>query len=217
MTAATITPAAGADGALDDGVLATLRGASAPVRALLVGVLLNRLGRFLQVYLVLFLTARGFSAPEAGLALGAYGAITGWVWGNLVQDLQQGERPWTLTVLLVLSLVTAPLLLAEAFKRYPQWWIAVMLRTRMAVLFGQTRQQRLPRTPPGEVVARSMDADRYARYADRWVDFLNGLVIVAITAAAGQSLLAGGVLLAVILFAPGGLVGILSRRRRQRA
>lgn len=132
-------------------------------------------------------------------ALGAYGAITGWAWGNLVQDLQQGERPWTLTVLLVLSLVTAPLLLAEAFKRYPQWWIAVMLRARMAVLFGQTRQQRLPRTPPGEVVARSMDADRYARYADRWVDFLNGIVIVAITAAAGQSLLAGGVLLAVMV------------------
>src|SRR5690606_39695840 len=44
------------------------------------------------------------------------------------------------------------------------------------------RAERLPRTPPGEVVARSMDADRYARYADRWVDFINGLVIAALTA-----------------------------------
>ncbi len=97
MTAATITPAAGADGALDDGVLATLRGASGPVRALLVGVLLNRLGRFLQVYLVLFLTARGFSAPEAGLALGAYGAgtVAGVLVGGVLAD-RLGARLCTL-------------------------------------------------------------------------------------------------------------------------
>ncbi|WP_323792879.1 ABC transporter ATP-binding protein, partial [Nocardioides sp.] len=44
-----------------------------------------------------------------------------------------------------------------------------------------------------------MDADRYARYADRWVDFGTGLVIVAVTAIAGWSLLAGGVLLAVMV------------------
>ena len=47
---------------------------------------------------------------------------------------------------------------------------------RAAVLDGQTAQHRLERTPPGEVVARTMDADRLARYADRWVDFVNGLV-----------------------------------------
>ena len=44
---------------------------------------------------------------------------------------------------------------------------------------GRRAQHRLERTPPGEVVARTMDADRLARYADRWVDFVNGLVIVA--------------------------------------
>jgi ATP-binding cassette subfamily B protein len=37
-----------------------------------------------------------------------------------------------------------------------------------------------------------------ARYGDRWVDFVNGLVIAAVTAAAARSLLAGGVLLAVM-------------------
>src|SRR5699024_11096230 len=57
----------------------------------------------------------------------------------------------------------------------------------------------LPRTPPGEVVARSMDADRYARYADRWVDFINGLVIAAATALLGGTWLAGAVLLAVMV------------------
>ena len=41
------------------------------------------------------------------------------------------------------------------------------------------------RTPPGEVVARTMDADRLARYADRWVDFVNGLAIAAVTALVG--------------------------------
>ena len=61
-----------------------------------------------------------------------------------------------------------------------------MLRARMAVLYGQTRQRRMARTPPGEVVARSMDADRYARYADRWVDFTNGLIIAGLTAPPGR-------------------------------
>jgi ABC-type multidrug transport system fused ATPase/permease subunit len=67
------------------------------------------------------------------------------------------------------------------------------------VLIGQTAQHRLERTPPGEVVARTMDADRLARDADRWVDFVNGLAIVAVTALVAQSWLAGGVLLAVMV------------------
>ena len=84
--------------------------------------------------------------------------------------------------MLVGCLLVVPFLTASAFFRYPRWWIEVMLRTRMAVLAGQTRAERLPRTPPGEVVARAMDSDRYARYADRWVDFGNGLAIAVITA-----------------------------------
>ncbi len=130
---------------------------------------------------------------------GAFGAVTGWIWGLLVTDLQQGGRPMGLVVALVVSLMVAPLLLALAFKVYPRWWIAVMLRVRAAVLQGQTEQRRLVRTPPGEVVARAMDADRLARYADRWVDLVNGLVIVALTTVLAGSLLAGGVLLAVMV------------------
>jgi ABC-type multidrug transport system fused ATPase/permease subunit len=99
----------------------------------------------------------------------------------------------------VVSLLAAPVMLANAFWRYPQWWVEVMLRARMAVLFGQTGQRRLARTPPGEVVARSMDADRYARYADRWVDFLNGLVIAGITALLAGTWMAGAVLLVVMM------------------
>ncbi|NPC99042.1 ABC transporter ATP-binding protein [Nocardioides sp. zg-DK7169] len=157
--------------------------------------------------------------PQWGLAgaglfvllamVGAYGAVTGWIWGHLVQDLRDGAAPWGLTTALTVSLIASPLLLAEAFRRYPRWWVEVLLRVRMAVLAGQTEQRRLRRTPPGEVVARAMDADRFARYADRWVDVLTGLLLVVVTAAASVNLLAGGVLLAVM--AASALASMLGR------
>jgi ABC-type multidrug transport system fused ATPase/permease subunit len=132
---------------------------------------------------------------------GAYGALTGYVWGRLVEQLQAGARPVGLTVALVGSLLAAPFLLSVAFRVYPQWWVAALLRVRLAVLRGQTMQHRLPRTPPGEVVGRAMDSDRFVRYADRWVDFVNGLLIVGVTAIAARSLLAGCVLVAVMVVA----------------
>lgn len=134
-----------------------------------------------------------------GSLLGAQGAITGLIWGHVVESVGRGETSWPLTAALVLCLVTMPLALAEAFILYPRWWVEVMLRTRMAVLYGQTSQTRLPRTPPGEVVARSMDADRYSRYADRWVDFVNGIILAAVTALLAGTWVAGGVLLAVMV------------------
>ncbi|TQL70149.1 ABC-type multidrug transport system fused ATPase/permease subunit [Nocardioides albertanoniae] len=150
-----------------------------------------------------------FIRPEWGVAgallflfasmSGAQGAFTGLLWGLIVESLQGGGMPTVLSALLVVSLLAAPVMLADAFYRYPRWWIEVMLRARMAVLYGQTRQHRLTRTPPGEVVARSMDADRYARYSDRWVDFVNGLVIAAITALLAGTALAGAVLLVVMV------------------
>src|SRR5262249_58160285 len=129
--------------------------------------------------------------------------------------LQDGGRPFGLTLVLVVSLLGSPALLAVAIRRYPQWWIAVMMRARTRVLFGQTSAHRLERTPPGEVVARTMDADRMARYADRWVDFISGLAIAVVTAVVAQSLLAGGVLLAVMLASS--LASSLGRRVARRA
>ena len=134
-----------------------------------------------------------------GTIFAPLGAITGYLWGRVVEDLQAGVTPVPLTLVLAASLLAAPLLLADAFRRYPRWWTEVLLRVRMSVLLGQIRSRRLPRNPPGEVVARSMDADRFARYADRWVDFVNGLLIVAITMVAGGTWLAGAVLLAVMV------------------
>ena len=136
--------------------------------------------------------------------------MTGWVWGHIVTDLQQGERPGLLVVALVVSLVISPLLLSQAFRTYPHWWVEVRLRVRAAVLHGQTAQRRLVRTPPGEVVARTMDADRLARYTDRWVDFVNGLVVAAMTALIAQTWVAGAVLLTVMVVSA--LASTLGRR-----
>ena len=141
---------------------------------------------------------------------GAFGAVTGWLWGLVVSDLQDGRTPWLLTGALVVSILVSPLLLASAIRRYPRWWVAVMIRVRANVLQGQTDQRRLHRTPPGEVVARAMDADRYARYADRWVDFSNGLLIALVTSLIAQSLLAGGILLLVMVVSA--LASSLGRR-----
>lgn len=135
----------------------------------------------------------------AASLVAAQGAVTGFLWGRTVEGLRAGEAPVALAaVLVVLLLLVAPCG-ALAFRLYPRWWVEVLLRVRMAVLVGQTQQHRLRRTPPGEVVARALDADRFARYADRWVDLANGLVLVAVTAVLSWSLLAGAVLLGVLV------------------
>ncbi|MFT4084058.1 MAG: ABC transporter ATP-binding protein [Nocardioides sp.] len=134
----------------------------------------------------------------AGSIFAPLGAVTGFLWGRIVDRLADGGTPVVATAVMAALLLSAPFLLADAFRRYPRWWIEVMLRVRMSVLIGQTRAHRLPASPPGEVVARAMDADRFARYADRWVDFSNGLLIALMTMVFGGTWMAGGILVAVM-------------------
>ncbi|GAB49594.1 ATP-binding cassette domain-containing protein [Mobilicoccus pelagius] len=134
---------------------------------------------------------------------GAMGGLTGYTWGHTVESLERGETPWVWLVATVVAILLGPVALSAAVVRYPRWWVEVLLRVRMAVLRGQTDQRRLPKVPPGEVVARAMDADRFARYADRWVDFTNGLLIAAFTALAARTWLAGLVLLVVMVASAG--------------
>jgi MFS family permease len=70
------------------GVLATWRQTPSSVRALLAGVFVSRLAGFLVIFLVLFLTHRGFSSSQAGLALGLYGAgsLVGTFVGGYLSD-----------------------------------------------------------------------------------------------------------------------------------
>src|SRR5215216_5837570 len=70
------------------GVLATWRQTPRQAKALLAGVFVNRLAGFLQIFLVLFLTHRGYSSSQAGLALGLYGAgaVVGTFAGGWLSD-----------------------------------------------------------------------------------------------------------------------------------
>jgi MFS family permease len=117
----------------NDGIWATLRDSSVPVRAMLAGVLVNRLGAFLQVFLVLFLTNRGFTDVQAGLALACYGAgsFTGIVLGGALAD-RLGPRYATL-----LSMIgTASLLIVVLYVRsLPAVFASVLLCGLVAQLY----------------------------------------------------------------------------------
>lgn len=71
-----------------DGILVTWQQAPRAVRALLIGVFVNKLGGFVQIFLVLFMTERGFGSVPAGAALGVYGAgsVAGVLAGGAVSD-----------------------------------------------------------------------------------------------------------------------------------
>ncbi|MGW7332580.1 MDR family MFS transporter [Streptomyces sp. NPDC054840] len=92
-------------------VVQTLRGIPGPIWLVLVGMLINRLGNFLQIYLVLYLTDKGFSTSAAAFALGAYGvgSVVGVLAGGSISD--RVGHAWTivgsmaLAGLLTLSLV----------------------------------------------------------------------------------------------------------------
>ncbi|MGF7233368.1 MAG: MFS transporter [Frankia sp.] len=104
-----------ADSLPDPGIVGTFRDAPPAVRSLLAGTLINRLGTFLQLFLVLFLTARGFSAVQAGAALGGYGAglVAGVLLGGTFTDRVGARRTITF------SMATAGILLiAIAYLRY---------------------------------------------------------------------------------------------------
>ncbi len=55
------------------GVRAAFVEAPLAVKVVLVGILINRLGSFLNLFLVLYLTSKGFSTEQAAFALTAYG------------------------------------------------------------------------------------------------------------------------------------------------
>ncbi|MFD5480874.1 MDR family MFS transporter [Streptomyces hawaiiensis] len=82
------------------GVKTVWRESPTAVKSLLVGTMVNRLGGFIQVFMVLYMTQRGFSDSQAGVALGVYGAgtVLGVLTGGWLSD-RIGPRltiMWTL-------------------------------------------------------------------------------------------------------------------------
>jgi MFS family permease len=128
------------------GVLATWRQTPRSARALLAGVFVNRLAGFLQIFLVLFLTHRGYSSGEAGLALGLYGAgaVVGTVIGGWLSD-----RLTARTVTLVSMMGSAGLLVAILYLRwYPLVLLAVILASAVGQLYRPAAQAMLTELTP---------------------------------------------------------------------
>jgi MFS family permease len=107
-----------------DGILVTWRESPLASKAMLAGIVVNRLGAFIQVFLVLFLTHRGFSEVQAGTALGIYttGAVLGVLLGGSMTD-RLGARATILVsmvgsavlILSILYLSNYPALVAAVF------------------------------------------------------------------------------------------------------
>jgi MFS family permease len=92
------------------------------VWVLFAGTLVNRFGSFVLIFLALYLTRRGFTAPQAGLAMGAYGAgaiIASIVGGWLADHIGRRNS-------IVLSMVSSAAVML-AFPHAESYWLLVTL------------------------------------------------------------------------------------------
>ncbi|GAA3616683.1 MFS transporter [Nonomuraea rosea] len=113
------------------GVLATFTESPFAVKALLFGVLVNKLGSFVQVFLILFLTTRGFTGVQAGIALGVYGA--GSVLGVLIGGTLADRIGARMTIVLGM-LGTAVLLVAVLHIR---WYAGILAAVALVGMISQ--------------------------------------------------------------------------------
>ncbi|GCE00171.1 MFS transporter [Embleya hyalina] len=97
-------------------VVATFRQASLPAKTLLTGAFINRLGAFLNIFLVLFLTSRDYSDAQAAFALGVYGggAIVGVLLGGAL-SIRLGARNASVVSMVGASVPLAAILYLPSF------------------------------------------------------------------------------------------------------
>lgn len=98
------------------GVLRTLREMPNPVRVLACGIALNRMGSFVVVFLVLYLTDMGYSPSQAGIVLTAFGiaSIVGtFAGGSVINRL--GTRQAIVVSMLLSSAATAAIGLVKGY------------------------------------------------------------------------------------------------------
>lgn len=133
------------------GVLATWRQTSSQARALLIGIFVSKLAGFLQIFLVLFLTHRGYSPGQAGLALGIYGAgaVLGTFGGGWLSD-RLSPRTATLISMLGSAVLTISVLY---LRYYPLILVAVIMASAVGQLYRPAAQAMITElTPPGQLV-----------------------------------------------------------------
>lgn len=151
--------------------------------------------------------SRGMAGAAAFVVLSlasAQGVVTAYAWSIAVQRLADGAglgEVWLPLAAVVILLGLGAFALPLGFHGYFRWWTEILLRVRTALLVAQTAQRRNSARAPGEIVARALDAERLVQYVDRWVDLTTGAVVIAVATALSGSLLAGGVLLAILLVA----------------
>ncbi|WP_019872675.1 MFS transporter [Salinispora oceanensis] len=112
-------------GAKGPAITSTFRQAPLAVKTILAGVFINRLSGFLNIFLVLYLLAEGYSTEQAALALGVYGggAVVGVLIGGGLAD-RLGARNAT-----VISMASSSVLIASLLflPNYPMVLLAVAL------------------------------------------------------------------------------------------
>jgi MFS family permease len=93
------------------GVWRTFNESPTAVKAIFGGVFVNRLGAFLNIFLVLFMVSEGHSVAEATFALGAYGAggVLGLLIGGMLAD-RLGARNATVISMFSSAVLVASLL-----------------------------------------------------------------------------------------------------------
>ncbi|MFL6163966.1 MAG: MFS transporter [Jatrophihabitantaceae bacterium] len=129
------------------GVLATWREMPRPAKALLAGVFVSKLAGFIQIFLVLFLTARGFSSGQAGFGLGMYGAgaILGTFVGGSLSDRQSAR-----TAMLTSMLGSAALLVSIVYlKNYYLLLLAIVLVSAVSQVYRPAAQAMITELTPG--------------------------------------------------------------------
>lgn len=133
------------------GVLATWRRTPNQAKALLAGVFVSRLAGFIQIFLVLFLTHRGFSSGQAGLALGLYGAgaVAGAFVGGWLSDRLSAR-----TATLISMMGSAVLIVSILYLRtYLLVLLAVILVSGVSQLYRPAAQAMITElVPHGQLV-----------------------------------------------------------------
>ncbi|SRR6266566_1793688 len=106
------------------GVWATYHNSPIPVKTILFGVLLSKLGGFLNIFIVLYLTSRAYSPERAALALSVYGvgAVAGSFIGGALA-LRLGARNSTVISMSCTAVLTVSLLY---LPNYPLLLLAIL-------------------------------------------------------------------------------------------
>jgi MFS family permease len=112
-------------------LLSSLRALPRPVWVLCFGTFLNKFGAFVIPFLTLYLTGRGYSLGDAGLAIGAYGAgnLAASVLGGYLAD-RIGRRK---TIVLSMFSAALAMMLLSTARSLP----AVVALTALAGLTGE--------------------------------------------------------------------------------